>query len=408
MLYKETNFKTVEELEIPRDWNGVKLQDILTYTKGRKPESYLTSHENNSTPYLSTEYLRQSIATQFVIPNEKLVKASVGEVILLWDGSNAGEFFVSKDGVLSTTMVKFELKSSNLDRTFLFYLLKTKENYIKSQTNGTGIPHVSPTILNNLILALPSLAEQQKIAEILSNIDTAIQKTNELITSTQRLKTGFMQVLLEKGIEHKKFSDTKVGTIPENWKIMPLKDVCIEPESSNKPLPDKFEYVDVSSVSNVDFKIHQTTRHTLTTAPSRAKKLIRKDDIILATVRPTLKRIAMIPEELDRQVCSTAFCIVRVNRERVNPKFIFYLLQSDSFIDAISIHQVGATYPAISDSIVLNQFIYIPSLEESNRIVEIISDVDKKLDSILLEKRHLEKIKKKFMGELLSGRIRVK
>lgn len=396
MFYKENNFKNTEIGEVPKDWETIKVKDAIE-------EVTKYAHKIKTREYLARGSFPVVDQSSSFIAGYTNYNAPFTDVPVIVFGDHTGILkYVDFDFVMGADGTKI-LKSKNaIYAKYLYFVLKGS----RFRTEGYR-RHMA--ILRELTISISKNShEQQKIAEILSNIDTAIQKTNELITSTQRLKTGFMQVLLEKGIEHKKFSDTKVGTIPENWKIGPLKDVCIEPGSSNKLLPDKFEYVDVSSVSNVDFKIHQTTRHTLTTAPSRAKKLIRKDDIILATVRPTLKRIAMIPEELDRQVCSTAFCIVRVNRERVNPKFIFYLLQSDSFIDAISIHQVGATYPAISDSIVLNQFIYIPSLEESNRIVEIISDVDKKLDSILLEKRHLEKIKKKFMSELLSGRIRVK
>ena len=70
-----------------------------------------------------------------------------------------------------------------------------------------------------LIFLYPPLKEQQKIASILSNVDELIQKTEQIIEQTQRLKKGLMQRLLTKGIGHTKFKKTELGEIPEEWKL---------------------------------------------------------------------------------------------------------------------------------------------------------------------------------------------
>lgn len=72
-----------------------------------------------------------------------------------------------------------------------------------------------------------------------------------------------------------------------------------------------FEYVDVSAVSNELWKIMATTQYTGATAPSRARKPVQKQDVIFAIVRPTLKRVAVVPDHLDGQIVSTAFCVLR-------------------------------------------------------------------------------------------------
>lgn len=58
--------------------------------------------------------------------------------------------------------------------------------------------------------------------EILSTIDKAIQKTNEIIAKTERLKRGLMQELLTKGLGHKEFKDTEIGRIPKDWEVVRL------------------------------------------------------------------------------------------------------------------------------------------------------------------------------------------
>ena len=71
-------------------------------------------------------------------------------------------------------------------------------------------------------IPLPPLKEQQKIASILSNVDELIQKTEQIIEQTQRLKKGLMQRLLTKGIGHTKFKKTELGEIPEEWNIITI------------------------------------------------------------------------------------------------------------------------------------------------------------------------------------------
>lgn len=419
MLYKETNFKTVEELEMPRDWNGVKLQDILTYTKGRKPESYLTSQENNSTPYLSTEYLRQSIATQFVIPNEKLIKASAGDVLLLWDGSNAGEFFISKDGVLSTTMVKFELKNDNIDKQFLFYLLKTKESYIKSQTNGTGIPHVSPTILNSLTLALPPFAEQQKIAKLLSNIDVAIEKTDKLITTTEKLRMGLIEQVVTKGLNHKKFKKVEIRTriynLPEEWRISNLSETStIKGRIGWQGLTTK-EYLkdgEYLLVTGTDFENGRIAWDRCVYVSKERymqdTNIQLKEGDILITKDGTIGKIAYVDKLPQQATLNSGIFVVRPVNSAYDPSYMFWIMQSKFFNVFMNILKAGSTISHLYQRDFVNFEFPIPLLEEQQKIVKILSTVDHKLDLERKEKRHLERVKSGLMDKLLSGRVRVK
>lgn len=93
------------------------------------------------------------------------------------------------------------------------------------------------------------------------------------------------------------------------WQRARLGEVLERTEAIN-PLdcPEReFEYVDVSSISNKTFRIEQTQRVSGKSAPSRARRIIRADDVLFATVRPTLRRVAIVPEELEGQLCSTGY-----------------------------------------------------------------------------------------------------
>src|SRR5690349_21131255 len=111
------------------------------------------------------------------------------------------------------------------------------------------------------------------------------------------------------------------------WQTKTLGEVLQETETRN-PLQSpeaEFDYIDVSSVSNTTFQIEETQRLKGKDAPSRARRLIRANDILFATVRPTLQRIAIVPEHLDNQICSTGYFVLRP-KPGIDHRFVFYSL----------------------------------------------------------------------------------
>lgn len=108
-------------------------------------------------------------------------------------------------------------------------------------------------------------------------------------------------------------------------------------------------------------------------APSRARRRISEGDIIFATIRPTLQRIAQVPSDLHGQVCSTGFIVLRAS-PRLEPRYLFHYLCSDAFTNAMDTLQTGASYPAVTDSQVRQQPIPLPPLDEQKRIVAVLDE----------------------------------
>jgi type I restriction enzyme S subunit len=138
--------------------------------------------------------------------------------------------------------------------------------------------------------------------------------------------------------------------------------------------------VDVSSVDNTLFKIRGASELKGSEAPSRARKEIRRNDVLFATVRPTLKRVALVPPDLDGEIASTGYCIVRPNTEKIDARFLFDCLLTDWFIDAIGKLERGASYPAVRDSDVFDAWIPLPPLSEQRRIAGVVGVVQQAID----------------------------
>jgi type I restriction enzyme S subunit len=137
-----------------------------------------------------------------------------------------------------------------------------------------------------------------------------------------------------------------------------------------------FRYVDVSSVDNTAFAIRFSTEVMGADAPSRARKVIRARDVIFATVRPTLRRIALVDDPLDDQICSTGFCVLRPGPE-LDPGFLYYSLLTDQIVEHVARIEKGVSYPAIRDSDVKAIEIPYPPLAEQRHIARVLSAVQR-------------------------------
>src|SRR6185437_5344653 len=116
----------------------------------------------------------------------------------------------------------------------------------------------------------------------------------------------------------------------KGWKTTVLGDVLVKTETTNptRSPQTEFDYIDVSSISNETLAIQETQRLKGRVAPSRARRLVKANDVLFATIRPTLRRIAVVPEGLDNQVCSTGYFVLRA-KPGIDHRFLFYFLQTE-------------------------------------------------------------------------------
>jgi type I restriction enzyme S subunit len=161
----------------------------------------------------------------------------------------------------------------------------------------------------------------------------------------------------------------------KGWQTKTLGDVLVKTETTDptRSPSTEFDYIDVSSVSNETLTIQETQCLKGKDAPSRARRLVRANDVLFATIRPTLRRIAIVPDELDEQVCSTGYFVLRAKPE-VDFRFVFYFLQTEDFMAAMEKLQKGASYPAVTDGDVRSQPLPVPPLAEQQRIVGVLDE----------------------------------
>jgi type I restriction enzyme S subunit len=135
---------------------------------------------------------------------------------------------------------------------------------------------------------------------------------------------------------------------------------------------DPFTYVDVAGVCNKQKTITEARTLMGAEAPSRARRLMRHGDVLVSTVRPNLNAVALVPESLDGQVASTAFCVLRAT-PLVLPQYLYFFVRSRLFVNRLCKLVAGALYPAVSDAQVLDQQLPLPDLQQQRRVVDLLS-----------------------------------
>ncbi len=153
----------------------------------------------------------------------------------------------------------------------------------------------------------------------------------------------------------------------------------VEPVASWSPSSrptDSFVYVDLSAVSQNEKQITGAYSLLGSEAPSRARQLIRENDILVSTVRPNLNGVALVAEEFDGATASTGFCVLRARPEKLLSNYLMHWVRSPQFIELMTRQATGASYPAVTDRIVKGSLIPLPPLNEQHQIATILDKVD--------------------------------
>ena len=301
-----------------------------------------------------------------------------------------------------------------VDFDYVFYSLEHKNiiHYIRGGTRSK----LNQSDLIDIQFFLPKLKqEQQKIAKILSTLDSAIEASQKLIAKEKNIKKGLMHDLLTNGIDENgtirslkthKYKESELGLIPVEWEMSCLGKIS-RTFAGGTPNRDEELYYggDIPWVKSGE--VNQTrinkTEEFITNEGliNSSAKLIKKNTILIAMYGATAGQVAI----LDIDVTSNqAVLAVPLMKEDMN-----YILYNINFhMPKLLFQAQGSGQPNLSKQLVDNLNILLAPLHEQQKIATILTAQDKKIET---EEKNLEKLKelkKGLMDDLLSGKVRVK
>jgi len=389
--------------DIPEGWERVDFSKV-TYVKGKSQSSYRPGRF----VYLTPEYLREKTKPVMISEFPDCVFTNEDETILLWDGSNAGEVFRSRKGILASTMVKFVLNVHDFDSCFLYFSLKLHEEKIKSERRGSGIPHVDKSTLSKLSYVKPkSISEQRRIAAILQSVDNAIDKTKEVIEKHKKMKQGLMQDLFE---ADETWISTTAGELLQEGTFSEIQDGNhgeLHPKSSDF-VDEGIPFVMANDI--IDGKIDLEHCHRISEKQYLKLRIgFSKPEDVLLTHKGTVGRTCIVPPKLTKIMLTPQVTYYRLrDKNKLDNEYLLHFFNSDRFqkqIQALSA-QSTRNYIGILEQKKLT--IEMPcDIREQRRIVTILTSASSKICSEVEYLNKLIKIKAGLMQDLLTGKVRV-
>lgn len=411
------------------NWKEVKLGSLCNLRRGASPRPISDSKYFGagagwvriSDVTSSKKYLKQTSQRLSSLGESKSVRVVPGDVIMSICATIGKPVIVDMDACIHDGFVVFKDLNPEVDNEFLTYWLNMKEGYFNSLGQHGIQKNLNTSIINNTLIKLPTLKEQQKIAEILSSVDAAIEKTEQVIAKTEEVKKGLMQQLLTKGIGHTEFKDSKVGLIPKSWHLIDfigVADSNIDYSFTGGPFGSDLKSEDytengvrIIQLQNIkdgyfndDYKIF--------TSEEKANKLkscnIYSGEIIIAKMADPLARACLVPDKDSRYLMASDGIRLSIDKCKFDTDFVLYSINSIYFRNQAEEVSTGTTRLRIGLSALKKLQFKVPPLEEQKRIASIILSFDNKIKSEQEKLIKLKECKKGLMQQLLTGQVRVK
>ena len=414
--------------EIPENWLNVRLKLISSITKGKKPSKDYENSLEGLLPYLSMEYLRNKTEEPiYADPNEKnIVLVDEGDILILWDGSKAGEIVRAKKGVLSSTMAKIEIYDNRFDANYLNYLLQLGEKHIQANTIGMGIPHVNGNVLKDLMMLLPTSKEQTQIAAFLDYktnlIDATIEKKKRLIELLKEKRQAVINEAVTKGLNpNVPMKDSGVewlGEIPEHWKFQKAKrNTYMKGRIGWQGLKQE-EFIDEGPylITGMNFKdgvirwdeVYHITKERYDEAP----EIQLKNGDVLMTKDGTIGKLLYVDNLPGPASLNSHLLVLRCIDNSYIPKYLYYQLMTNLFSVHVELNKTGTTFFGITQEAVGRFKMLLPPVSEQQGIVDYIENqisiFDRSVNKIELIIENLKAYRQSLISEAVTGKIDVR
>ncbi len=302
---------------------------------------------------------------------------------------------------------------------YLLYWLQHKAPRVLAIVNEAthGTKRVPTEALHRLPLELPPLAEQRKIAAILSSVDEAIEKTQAVIDQVQVVKRGLMQELLTRGLpgRHTRFKQTPIGEIPEEWEVKNFGHLIADGPTNGIYKASKYIgkgnlLVGMSAIeaASVDWA---RTRRVQLEDKERERFGLRAGDLLIRRVYAVLTRVgraALVPPPSEPAVYESNMMRVRLDTKKAHPAFYQMFFDLPQVRRQVEARATLGAQASINNKTIRDITVLVPQLSEQLSISLRLDAVEK---YIYLERKTLkglEAVKQSLMAVLLTGEVRVR
>lgn len=391
MLVPKLRFKREDGASYP-EWGKESLSAVCDIVGGGTPSTEHKEYWNGSIQWFTpseigkSKYVSKSERTISQIGFEKSSarKLPVG-TLLLTSRATLGEMSIATEEC--TTNQGFQsLIPQNIYGEYIYYLKPIIKRYCNKKACGSTFNEISKSELGKCIIPVPCPEEQQKIADFLSTVDEVISYSEAEVQNLEQQKKAAMQKIFSQEVRFKR----EDGTVFPEWEEKILQDVSHYITITGTGV--KSVYVGTENMqkgcAGVCFDCDDDI----------AVKGIQyvPDDILISSIRPYLKKAW----KADRNgICSTDVLCIRGTSE-ISSDFLYTLLSSDSFFEYVMQGVKGTKMPRGDKKHIMEMSVFIPCLEEQQKIADFLSAYDEAISYAKQELEHWKQLKKGLLQQM--------
>ncbi|MFM4898188.1 restriction endonuclease subunit S [Aeromonas caviae] len=373
---------------MPIDWGASRHKYIATFAKGKNPKELFDEVGIGRHQYLAMGFLRGLEVPKYCDLDSSTILVMENQILIIWDGSNAGEFVKATHGVLSSTMAAVTT-NSNIHDGFYWYYCKSIEPEMRRHANGMGIPHVDGDELKAIVIPQPALEEQRSIAAFLdyetARIDRLIAQQQRLIELLKEKRQAVISHAVTKGLNPdapmKNSGVEWLGQVPEHWGIRainqatkkitngyvgPTRDILVD---------NGVPYIQATHIKNGRVNFDDGYFVTKSWSNKKHKSILMAGDVLIVQTGAGTGDIGLVTEFEQGYNCH-ALIILQPMGEVIDGSYLSLILRSAYGQSVLYSIRTGGMHPHLNCSEVKFVKIPVPSLEEQRAIYDFVLKIN--------------------------------
>lgn len=399
------------------EWKEVRLGDVCTRVcSGGTPKSTNLSYYGGKIPWLNTKEIdfNRIYSTEKTITDSGLNNSSAkwivpNTVTVAMYGATAGKSCIVKVPMTTNqACCNLTINDEVADYEFVYYSLKNDYTTLASLANGGAQQNLNAQIIKDYVLQMPSLADQRRIASILSSLDRKIELNNKINADLEEMaqaifKNWFVDF---EPFKDGKFVDSELGMIPEGWKVGTLGEFC-KCLLGGTPSRSKEEYWngDVNWINSGEinkFRILEASEKITELGLAKsATKLLPKKTTVLAITGATLGQVSLL--EID--TCANQSVIGVLENTEVPYEYIYPFIKDR--IEMLIQHQTGGAQQHINKDNVESLIFLLPAKNVLEGYISLVRPMYKRIESQCFENLYLSTLRDTLLPRLMSGELEV-
>ncbi len=396
---------------IPDDWEVKTLGDLFEMKAGGDVDKqHFSSYKSDKYTY---KIFSNGLENEGIYGYTDLPKYKGDSITITGRGTVGVSMYRKEDFDAVIRLLVLNSKKRNISDNF--FISEVINETVKFPNESTGVPQLTVPQIKDVLIPVPPLAEQQRIAKALSDVDALISTTEKLIQKKKNIKQGAMQNLLTGkkrlpgfGPQTKSpaYKQTELGPIPEDWEVKYLDEICEIKAPMVNPKSGKYNYLPHIGNENIEKFTGKLLAYKLVgdDALISGKYYFTSSDVLYGKINPQFSKVAYPRFE---GLCSADMYPLS-SKEGIIPEYLKYSLLTKAFFDYTVSISTRSGMPKVNRAEIAGYQLILPPIEEQTAIANILSSMDKEIETLNTKLEKYRNLKTAMMQQLLTGKIRLK